>query len=353
MAGAEAAGGSGSASGSGSGSGSGLPLPGGVQRARQLLHMSVLAQAASPCGRFLAAGNNYGEVAVFSLSAALSAEAKEENKRPLGLFQAHSAPVYSLLSTERLLLSASDGECKGWNWAELGRKGCREVWTRRPPCRNALEVPEITSLELNPRDHSLVLAGGDGAVRVMDLETGTFTLQLLGHQDVVHSLALRDPQPQLLSGGEDGTVRLWDLRTGTQVQLIEVHKYQECSRPQLGKWIRCLATDCDWMVCGGGPALTLWHLRSVTPTTVFPLPHPQHHVLFHQDLVLSGGRGPVLHQFHLSGDLRGRVPVSSPALRSLALAQRHQHQVLTAAGNSPKIDVFTNLGYRAFSLAFA
>ncbi|XP_071657416.1 THO complex subunit 6 isoform X2 [Patagioenas fasciata] len=306
-----------------------LPLPGGVQRARQLLHMSVLAQAAGPGGKELAAGNNYGEIAVFSLSAALSADAKEENKRPLGLFQAHSAPVYALLGTERLLLSASDGECKAWSWAELGRKGCREVWTRRPPYRNTLEVPEITSLELNTR------------------------AALSGHTAVVHCLALRDPQPQLLSGGEDGTVRLWDLRTGTQVQLIEVHKYQECSRPQLGKWIRCLATDGDWMVCGGGPALTLWHLRSGTPTTVFPLPHPQHHVLFHQDLVLSGGRGPLLHQFHLSGDARGRVPVSSPALRSLALAPRHQHTVLTAAGNSPKIDVFTNLGYRAFSLAFA
>uniref|UniRef100_A0A8B9VEK9 Uncharacterized protein n=1 Tax=Anas zonorhyncha TaxID=75864 RepID=A0A8B9VEK9_9AVES len=140
-----------------------------------------------------------------------------------------------------------------------------------------------------------------------------------------------------------------DLRNGAQVQVIEVHKYevktrdfgqihfnvapkicilgffggknpkivvfcpkiQECSRPQNGKWIRCLATDSDWMVCGGGPALTLWHLRSVTPTTVFPLPPGQQHVLFHQDLVL------------------------------------------TAAGNSPKIDVFTNLGYRAFSLCFA
>lgn len=42
-----------------------LPLPGGVRRSRQLLHMSVLAQSPSPCGRYLAAGNNYGEVAIF------------------------------------------------------------------------------------------------------------------------------------------------------------------------------------------------------------------------------------------------------------------------------------------------
>ncbi|XP_072705266.1 THO complex subunit 6 isoform X2 [Ciconia boyciana] len=299
------------AAGSPRGGSEGLPLPEGVRRARQLLHMSVLAQSASPCGRYLAAGNNYGEVAVFSLSAALSAEAKEESKRPLGVFQAHAGPVYALASTERHLLSASDGELKAWAWAELGKKGCREVWTRRPPPRSSLEVPEINSLQLSSRDNSVVLAGGDGAVRVMDLETGTFTHELRGHRDYVHCLALREQLPQCLSGGEDGTVRLWDLRSGSQVQLIEVHKYEECSRPQNGKWIRCLATDSDWMVCGGGPALTLWHLRSVTPTTVFPLSSCQHHVLFHQDLVLTVG------------------------------------------GNSPKIDVFTNLGYRAFSLAFA
>ncbi|XP_030826692.1 THO complex subunit 6 homolog isoform X1 [Camarhynchus parvulus] len=328
---------------------------GGVRRARQLLHVSVLAQSAAPCGRFLAAANDFGEIAIFGLSAALSAEAKEENRRPLNVLRAggHSGPVYSLASTERLLLSGSDGEIRGWGWAELGRKGCRELWTRRPPCRSSLEVPEINGLEVNQRDHWVALAGGDGAVRVLDLESGAFTHELRGHQDLVHVVALREQLPQVLSGGEDGTVRLWDLRTGSQVQLIEVHKYQECSRPQLGKWIRCLATESDWMVCGGGPALTLWHLRSGTPTTVFPLPHPQHHALFHQDMVLSGGVGPALHLLQLSGDVRGRVPVSPPALRSLCLHPRSpEHQVLTVAGNSPKIDVFTNLGYRAFSLSF-
>ncbi|XP_066064744.1 THO complex subunit 6 homolog isoform X2 [Chamaea fasciata] len=275
---------------------------GGVRRARQLLHVSVLAQSAAPCGRFLAAANDFGEIAIFGLSAALSAEAKEENRRPVNVFKAHSGPVYSLASTERLLLSGSDGEIRAWGWAELGRKGCRELWTRRPPCRSSLEVPEINALEVNQRDHWVVLAGGDGAVRVLDLESGAFT---------------------------------------------------ECSRPQLGKWIRCLATESDWMVCGGGPALTLWHLRSVTPTTVFPLAPPQHHALFHQDMVLSGGVGPALHLLQLNGDVRGRVPVTPPALRSLCLHPRSpEHQVLTVGGNSPKIDVFTNLGYRAFSLSF-
>nr|XP_013805895.1 PREDICTED: THO complex subunit 6 homolog [Apteryx mantelli mantelli] len=48
---------------------------------------------------------------------------------------AHDGPVYALVSTDRQLLSASDGEIKAWNWAEIVKKGCKEAWSRRPPCR--------------------------------------------------------------------------------------------------------------------------------------------------------------------------------------------------------------------------
>lgn len=189
----------------------------------------------------------------------------------------------------------------------------------------------------------------------MDLETGTFMWALRGHTDYIHCLALRERSPEVLSGGEDGAVRLWDLRTAKEVQTIEVYKHEECSRPHNGRWIGCLATDSDWMVCGGGPALTLWHLRSSTPTTVFPMRAPQKHVTFYQDLILSAGQGRCVNQWQLSGELKAQVPGSSPGLLSLSLNQQPaapECKVLTAAGNSCRVDVFTNLGYRAFSLSF-
>lgn len=63
------------------------PVPLGqaeVFQALQRLHMTIYSQSVSPCGKFLAAGNNYGQIAIFSLSAALSSEAKEESKKTHG-----------------------------------------------------------------------------------------------------------------------------------------------------------------------------------------------------------------------------------------------------------------------------
>uniref|UniRef100_A0A8C9A5K9 THO complex subunit 6 n=1 Tax=Prolemur simus TaxID=1328070 RepID=A0A8C9A5K9_PROSS len=324
-----------------------LALPLGqaeVFQALQRLHMTIFSQSVSPCGKFLAAGNNYGQIAIFSLSAALSSEAKEESKKPVVTFQAHDGPVYSMVSTDRHLLSAGDGEVKAWLWVEVLKKVRSSVgkgWAASPQraFETSLEVPEINALLLVPKENSLILAGGDCQLHTMDLETGTFTV----------SRALELATTSIVCEGG------WDLRTAKEVQTIEVYKHEECSRPHNGRWIGCLATDSDWMVCGGGPALTLWHLRSSTPTTIFPMRAPQKHVTFYQDLILSAGQGRCVNQWQLSGELKAQVPGSSPGLLSLSLNQQPaapECKVLTAAGNSCRVDVFTNLGYRAFSLSF-
>ena len=42
----------------------------------------------------------------------------------------------------------------------------------------------------------------------------------------------------------------------------------------------------DFQVCGGGPSLSLWHLRSLTATAVFDTPGAcQQCVMFHEDSV--------------------------------------------------------------------
>uniref|UniRef100_A0A8C7E2C4 THO complex subunit 6 n=1 Tax=Naja naja TaxID=35670 RepID=A0A8C7E2C4_NAJNA len=307
----------------------------------RLLHMTIYTQSVSPCGRYLAAGNNYGEIAVFSLSAALSSEAKEESKKPVVCFAAHSGAIYAMVSTDRQLLSAGNGEVKAWNWSEIVKKyDCKEAWSRRPLwVKPNLKCQKST-------DNSLLMAGGDCVIHMMDLETGAFTREFHGHTDYIQCLALREQLRECLSGSEDGTVRLWG-------KCLLCRQTLECSRPQNGKWISCLATDSDWMVCGGGPTLTLWHLRSVTPTTIFPLPQCQQQAMFYQDLILSAGHSPTINHLQISGEVKAQIPCLPRCVHSISINERSaEHKALTAAGSSHFIDVFTNFGYRAFSLIF-
>ncbi|XP_026871488.2 THO complex subunit 6 homolog isoform X1 [Electrophorus electricus] len=319
----------------------------------ELLHMSVFSQTFSPCGRFLAAGNNYGEIAVFSLSAALSPDATGMSQKPILTFAAHEGPVFSLISTDTHLLSAGNGEISAWSWAELTKRSTKALWTRRPNYKTSLEIPEINAMIVNSKDNSLIVGGGDNNIHIMDMETGTFKSVLQGHKDYIHCLSFREREGELLSGGEDGAVRIWDARTGQTVHCIEVFKYEECTRPQFGKWIGCLTTDSDWMLCGGGPALSLWHLRSMSPTSVFSLAGCQREAVFYQDLILTVGEGPYVSHCVPGGTVKAQIPSSSPSLNTLTLnLNSNEHRVMTTAGSSDQIDVFTNFSYRAFSLSF-
>uniref|UniRef100_A0A3P8SG24 THO complex 6 n=1 Tax=Amphiprion percula TaxID=161767 RepID=A0A3P8SG24_AMPPE len=312
----------------------------------ELLHMSVFSQSFSPCGRFLAAGNNYGEIAVFSLSAALSPDATAANQKPVLTFTAHEGPVFSLLSTDVHLLSAGNGEISAWSWNELTKKNVKPLWTKRPNYKSSLEIPEINSMIINPRDNSLVVGGGDNNIHIMDLEHGVFKNILQGHSDYIHCVSVRDREAEILSGGEDGAVRMW----GDDLVLV---LFQSCARPQFGKWISCLTTDSDWMLCGGGPSLSLWHLRSLSPTSIFPLSGCQRQAAFYQDKILAVGEGAFVSHCLLGGEVKAQIPCTPQSLNTLQLnTNSTEHRVLTVGGSSDHIDVFTNLSYRAFSLSF-
>nr|XP_015195071.1 PREDICTED: THO complex subunit 6 homolog [Lepisosteus oculatus] len=310
----------------------------------ELLHMSVFSQSFSPCSRFLAAGNNYGEIAIFSLCSALSPEATESSQRPILTFK--GTPCASLTHRDCCL--------QEWEFCNSV-----EVFLPNPglslslPGRSSLEIPEINAMVINPRDNSLLVGGGDNNIHIMDLESGAFKMVMQGHTDYIHCLSLREREGEVLSGGEDGSVRVWDPRSGSSVHCIEVYKYEDCARPQYGKWISCLTTDSDWMLCGGGPSLSLWHLRSITPTTVFPLSGCQRDAAFYQDLILSVGDSAFLSHCQLNGEPRAHIPCTPQSLYTLGLNTRSsEHRVLTVGGSSGQIDVFTNFSYRAFSLSF-
>lgn len=328
-----------------------------IVKQRQQLHMTVYAQCISPDGKFLLAGNSYGMIAVYSLNAALSPDANEAAFKPVFTFKAYDGAIYALATTEKFLISAGLGDIKGWNWSEIHKKSPKVAWTLSSPKSSHLGLTETNGLAYNEKDNILYSGGGDNHVYGWDLETGTCTMTFQGHQDYIHSVALFNQSQQIASASEDGSVRLWDARNeGEAVGILEPYNHEECKRPQFGKWVSCVGVDAgdDWLVCGGGPSLSLWHLRSLSPTVTFETPNCCSQIVtFHENSIISGGSTPSIYHWNINGDLKTQVPCTSSSVFSVVInTASEQNRVLCAAGTSPNVDIYTNFGYKAFSLQF-
>lgn len=104
-------------------------------------------------------------------------------------------------------------------------------------------------------------------------------------------------------------------------------------------------------MCGGGPRLALYHIRSLDAVTVFDLPdHGIHVSFFHDDCVFAAGASKHLYQLSYSGEVRVELPVSATTVYSAVL--RADPKVLLVAGSSPDIDLCTSFNYRDQVLHF-
>ncbi|XP_078679682.1 THO complex subunit 6 homolog [Branchiostoma floridae x Branchiostoma belcheri] len=321
---------------------------------RRQLYTTVFSQSFSPCGRFVAVCDNFGRITLFSLAASLSADAKEDSRKPVFTFQAHNGPVYSLSSTERFLISAGTGDIKAWSWPDILKKSPKVQWSLSPPFNHSFDNPETNSVVIT-KDGTLCSGCGDNNVYLWDMQTGTCTSTLKGHTDYIHALTLRSNDQQLVSAGEDGAIRIWDLQDSREAaHVLEPYKHDVCARPEQGRWIGCVAVDSgdDWLVCGGGPSLSLWHMRSMTPVVAFSSPDScQNVVMFQEDQIMSAGSSPCVNHWSMNGELRSQVPCTPPCIYSLAInTNSASYKVLSAAGSSAKVDIFTNFGYKAFSM---
>ena len=152
----------------------------------------------------------------------------------------------------------------------------------------------------------------------------------------------------MASGSQDGDVLLWDVRENSWHNSLHPHEKEGVNRPNLGKWIGCIDLMDDWLVsawhffmfiasrsvlfgihvfqfqvCGGGPALSLWHLRSLGLSTVYEeLDSPVHQCLLEGEKVIAAGHSPRLIHFNLNGGIVLDIPSSSNCIYSIAHAKQ-------------------------------
>lgn len=324
----------------------------------RLLYNTVLSQAFSPCGNYLVASNSYGDIAVFSLrNVANSLEDRKAThgvQHPLHhLNDGEGGNVCSLVATPDFLIVGGVGEIKGFEWKTvIAGRNEQSFKIQVPAQRNKSEPTDVNCLIYNSVDNQVYAGCGDNNIYVFSLEDGKLIRSLKGHSGFIHSIHFGDKQ--LVSASEDGTVRLWDLRHPSQPNIIKPYMEERLARPDLGNWVGAAAINDDWLVCGGGPRLSLWHLRSMEVTTVFPTNELKgvHVAKFHEDRVFAGGAGPNFYQFSLNGQIYGQIPTSASTVYSAEI-QENPQKVLAIAGSSTYVDICTNFNYLDQKLTFA
>ena len=128
--------------------------------------------------------------------------------------------------------------------------------------------------------------------------------------------------------------------------------HDKLARPKIGKWVGAVDFTDDWLLCGGGPKLSLWHMRSMELATVFDIPDNGIHVAdIHEERIIVGGEMPYLYHLNYQATPLAKIPISSDTVYSVAFQEKHQ-KILSIAGSSNLIDICTNFNYRESSLKF-
>jgi WD40 repeat protein len=77
--------------------------------------------------------------------------------------------------------------------------------------------PSVGGLSLTRDGRTLVAAGGDGKIRVIDFATGNVQRILSGHANVVYRAVFSSDEKLLASSSRDRTARIWNVATGEQL----------------------------------------------------------------------------------------------------------------------------------------
>ncbi|EFN83862.1 THO complex subunit 6 homolog isoform X2 [Harpegnathos saltator] len=325
---------------------------------QKLFYNTVLSQTFSPDGNYLMTGNIYGDVSVFDLPRALGPNKIEENELqgPTYRFAAHpDQQVACMLSTEDFFITGTCGEISGWDWKMVTSSkapNSKISWNIQIPTnKDSYEKPDVNYMVYSKTNKLLYAGCGDNNIYIINLEDGRILRDMQGHTDYIHCLAIMGNQ--LASCSEDGSVRLWDLRKKENTNILTPHLIDKVARPRLGKWIGAVDFTEDWLLCGGGPSLSLWHMRTMEAATIFDLTDQGIHVAeIYEERVIAAGAASYIYHITYQGETLAKVPTSSNTVYSVVYQELPQ-KVLSAAGSSNYLDLCTNFNYREMVLKFA
>lgn len=270
----------------------------------------------------------------------------EEPREPLKIYPQGEETEINCLSFHRdFLIVGSIGVVYGLKWLEeKGELVNKRSWEIKIPIEtDAIEVPDVNYMWLRPETDALYVGCGDNVIHEISLEDGCIKRDFKGHEDYIHGVC-GFGSDKLYSASEDGTIRLWSTNEKDSVGIIEPYKKDTLARPEMGKWLGALATNDDWLICGGGPKLSLWHLRTMECTSDFPFPGKVHVCDFVEDMIFVGGEHTNAQFYAMNGKLRADIKTENTAVYS-AVWQVEPQRFMSIAGFSNWLSILNDFRF--------
>ena len=268
-------------------------------------YTTVLSQIITNDGRFLLAAIKNRQLAVFSVEKCLKEfhrdvvelipnnngddlvsnfSSHQNRRRPINVFPMERITcLHSMQTANKMKTFHSDsqyrfivggvGRLKTYRLSMQNLDECEQEWMIKLPSDSTM-INAITMAGEN----RIVAGCEDANIYTFDCETQQQTAKFSEHNDYIHSLKCSNhdsASPLLYSSGEDGRILGWDYRSSNKpIITLEPFRNPELRRTQYGKWIGSIdVTDNnEWIVCGGGPKLSLWHLRSAKCAHIIDTP---------------------------------------------------------------------------------
>ena len=227
------------------------------------------------------------------------------------LYPPHDDVVYAAVAARDVPLAASaggDGRVRLWDLETLA-------------CRATLEghAHRVYDVALSPDGTTALSASHDRTIRVWDVATAATRATLHGHSDAVFAVAFVPGSRSAVSASKDGTIRVWALEAAEARASTQEHE----------GWIQALAVAPD-----GGLAITAGqdHRLRVWDTTDPRAPRVTRVLHRHDDAVsalalhaasgtlVSGSRDRRLVVWNLAdGSVRHRLPSQVDAIGAVAI----------------------------------
>lgn len=245
-----------------------------------------------------------------------------------------------------LIVGTNTGRLSGYAWYK--NRLTKKTWETFLANQNLADQNDINCFWLEKNNGTLYVGCGDNNMYAISLETGQTIRTFTGHTGFIHWIDAM-AESNLYSASEDGSIKFWDKREKRFVNQLEPWKDERLERTQFGKWQGTVAVTDDWLLCGGGPKPSLYHLRSLECSTIFDVNSSIHVSGFLDDIIYLGGDNNHLFQYNLKGDVTAEIPVSSSAIYSV-VSQTTPEKFMSIAGASNCLDICTNFNYKDIML---